>query len=162
MDSVGPEGLLAGASLLSRPADEFGNDPTVEAMWAINAMGHAEVYFNILCSVDPKFLKLTPHDDRIYSLFREEFPDFKVENIKEDDLKSEDAKKKWRPFCEEFKGVVEDYNFATLLRLNCGEDYSEENSILVTRIQFYAIELARNKEGLNDALRCRNQAKKES
>ncbi|XP_046385548.1 protein PBDC1 [Ischnura elegans] len=162
MDSVGAEGLLAGASLLSRPAEEFGNDPSVEAMWAMKAMEHAEVYFNILCSVDPKFLKLTPHDDQIYSLFRDKFPDFKVKNMKENDLKSEDAKKEWRPYCEQFKGVVEDYSFGTLLRLNCEEDYSEDNSILVTRIQFYAIELARNKEGFNDVIRSKFSAKKKS
>ncbi|KAG8235018.1 hypothetical protein J437_LFUL015681 [Ladona fulva] len=153
MDSIGAEGLLAGASLLSRPAEEFGNDPTVEAMWAMKAMEHAEIYFNILCSVDPKFLKLTPHDQGIYSLFRERFPDFEVSKITEDALKSEEAKTKWRPFCEEFKNVVEDYSFGTLLRLDCEGEYSEENSILVTRIQFYAIELARNKEGKNDVIR---------
>ncbi|XP_069677851.1 protein PBDC1 [Periplaneta americana] len=150
---LGAEGLVAGASVLTRPADEFDNDPSVEAMWAMKAMEHAEVYFNILCSVDPKFLKLTPHDDNIYKTFREEFPDLKVDKLDEDQLKSPEAKQKWRPFCEKFKGVVEDYSFGTLLRLDHGGEYSEENSILVTRIQFYAIELSRNREGLNDCIR---------
>lgn len=36
---------------------------------------------------------------------------------------------KWRPFCLKFEGVVEDFNFGTLLRLDCSEDYTEENSI---------------------------------
>jgi hypothetical protein len=48
---------------------------------------------------------------------------------------------------------VEDYSFGTLLRADASKEYSEDNSILVTRIQFYAIELARNKEGVNDLLR---------
>jgi hypothetical protein len=45
-----------------------------------------------LCSVDPKLLKLTPHDDYIYKTFREEFPDFRVDRVDEDALKSSEAK----------------------------------------------------------------------
>lgn len=45
---------------------------------------------------------------------------------------------------------MESYNFGTLIRKNAHEDYNEKNSFIVIRIQFYAIELARNKEGLND------------
>lgn len=116
-------------------------------------MEHSEVYFNILCSVDPKLLRLTPHDDQIYKIFRETFPDLKVNKLNENELKSPEGKAKWRPFCEQFKDVVEDYSFGTLLRINCEGDYSEENSMLSTRIQFYAIELARNREGFNDGIR---------
>ena len=43
----GAEGLLAAASTLGRPLEEFGNDERVEALWAIKAMEHAEVYFNV-------------------------------------------------------------------------------------------------------------------
>ncbi|CAG9835550.1 unnamed protein product [Diabrotica balteata] len=139
--------------VLSRPAEEFENDQTVETMWAIKAFEHAEVYFNILCSVDPKLLKLTPVDDLIYKVFREEFPKLEVEVIKENELKSTKEKGKWRPFCERFKNVVEDYSYGTLLRADAKDDYKEDNTILVTRIQFYAIELARNREGVNDVLR---------
>ena len=145
--------LLAVTSVLSRPADEFDNDPSVEAIWAMKAMEHAEIYFNLLCSVDPKFLKLTPHDEQIYKCFREVFHDLKVDKVNEDELKSSEGKAKWRPFCEQFKGFIEDYSFGTLLRADCDQDYSEENSILTTRIQFYAIELARNREGFNDGIR---------
>lgn len=109
--------------------------------------------FQLLCSVDPKFLKLTPLDDLVYKIFREEFPKLDVTVIHEEELKSPDGKAKWRAFCERFKDIVEDYSFGTLLRADAREDYSESNSILVTRIQFYAIELARNKEGVNDILR---------
>jgi hypothetical protein len=45
-----------------------------------------------LCSVDPKLLKLTPHDDNIYKTFREEFPDLKVDVLDEVGLKSSEAK----------------------------------------------------------------------
>ncbi|XP_033215113.1 protein PBDC1 [Belonocnema kinseyi] len=158
--NVSAEQLMVGSSILSRPADEFGNDSSVEFMWATKAFEHAEIYFNILCSVDPKLLRLTPHDDLIYKTFRETFSDLKVDVINEDELKSEEQKKIWRPFCEQFKGVVEDYSFGTLLRSDCNLDYSETNSILVTRIQFYAVELARNREGLNDGIREKFKPKK--
>ncbi|XP_066995220.1 protein PBDC1 isoform X1 [Anabrus simplex] len=158
-EELGAQELLAGASLLSRPAEEFGNDPNLEAMWAMKAYEHAEVYFNILCSVDPKLLRLSPHDDTIYKTFRETFPDLKIDILNEEDFKSEEAKKKWRHFCEKFNGVIEDYNFGTLLRLDHSGEYSASNSILVTRIQFYAIEVARNKEGLNSGLRAKYKPK---
>nr|CAI5862946.1 unnamed protein product [Callosobruchus analis] len=139
--------------ILSRPAEEFENDQSIEAMWAIKAYEHAEIHFNLLCSVDPQSLKLTPLDDVIYKVFREAFPDLKIDILKEDDLKSPKAKEKWRPFCEQFKDLIEDYSYGTLLRIDASEDYSEKNSILVTRIQFFAIEIARNREGINNILR---------
>ncbi|KAH1005454.1 hypothetical protein HUJ04_006439 [Dendroctonus ponderosae] len=121
----------------------------------MRAYEHAEIYFNILCSVDPKILRLTPEDDLIYRLFREEFPKLDVQLIIEQELKSTKEKAKWRPFCEKFKTIVEDYSYGTLLRSDALKDYSEENTILVTRIQFYAVEIARNREGVNDVLRAK-------
>jgi hypothetical protein len=43
----GGEGLLAAASTLSRPSEEFGNDSRLEELWAMKAMEHAQVYFNV-------------------------------------------------------------------------------------------------------------------
>ncbi|KAI5740369.1 hypothetical protein M8J76_003108 [Diaphorina citri] len=147
---LGAGELVAGASVLSRPAEEY---PSVEAMWVSKAVDHAEVYFNILCSVDPKILRLTAHDDEILKSFRADFPDLKVDVLNEEEMKSPEGKAKWREFCEKFKDMIEDYNFGTLLRLDAKGEYSEANTMLSTRIQFYAIELARNKEGLNDSIR---------
>ncbi|CAG5087666.1 Similar to Pbdc1: Protein PBDC1 (Mus musculus) [Cotesia congregata] len=158
--SVSADQLMAGSSVLSRPAEEFENDATVEAMWAMKAFEHAEIYFNILCSVDPKLLKLTPHDDLIYKSFREVFPSLSIAKLSEDEMKSPEGKNKWRPFCEQFKDIIEDYSMGTLLRADCTDEYSEQNSILVSRIQFYAIELARNREGLNDLIRQKFKPKK--
>ncbi|XP_015184168.1 PREDICTED: protein PBDC1 [Polistes dominula] len=158
--NVTADQLLTGSSVLSKPAEEFENDQSVEAIWTMEVIEHTEVYFNLLCSVDPKHLKLTPHDDHIYKTFRETFPNLKVDKIIEDEFKSEEEKQKWRPFCEQFKDTVEDYNFGTLLRADCEGEYSEENSILTTRIQFYAIELARNREGLNDGIRSKYKKNK--
>ncbi|MED6237350.1 Protein pbdc1 [Ataeniobius toweri] len=148
----GVEGASVAAHALSLPAEAYGNDPRLEVMWAMKAYNHAEVYFNLISSVDPKFLKLTKVDDQIYSSFRETFKELDVKQLKEEDLKSDEAKERWRPFCNQFEGIVEDFNYGTLLRLDCEKDYSEENTIFATRVQFFAVEIARNREGYNNAV----------
>ena len=45
---------MAAAGTLGRPADEFGNDSRVEALWAMKAMEQAEVYFNVSRRFDRK------------------------------------------------------------------------------------------------------------
>ncbi|XP_070408254.1 protein PBDC1 isoform X2 [Nothobranchius furzeri] len=130
--ALSADGASAAAHALSLPAEAYGND--------------------LISSVDPKFLKLTKLDDNIYSSFRETFKELDVKQLKEDDLKSEQAKERWRLFCNQFEGLVEDFNYGTLLRLDCEKDYSEENTIFATRVQFFAIEIARNREGYNDTV----------
>ncbi len=112
----------------------------------------------LISSVDPKLLKLTKSDEEIYTKFREAYPDLSIHVLDPDLLKSADAKEvrevtgiwhafkispisswsthlsvfffqKWRPFCNQFEGVVEDFNYGTLLRLDCQKDYTEENTI---------------------------------
>ncbi|KOB67422.1 UPF0368 protein Cxorf26-like protein [Operophtera brumata] len=136
--------------VLTRPAEEFGNDETLEHLWAARAMEHSDIYFNVLCSVDTKWLQLTPHDDLIHTTFRQDFPDLNVAFIREDVIKNNTNKAKWRVFCEKFKNIIEDYSFGTLMRADTKGDYSERNTILVPRVQFYAIEIARNRENLNN------------
>ncbi|CAH2047572.1 unnamed protein product, partial [Iphiclides podalirius] len=102
--------------VLTRPAEEFGNDETLEHLWAAKAMEHSDIYFNVLCSVDTRWLCLTPHDDLIYSHFRQDFPDMDVRKINENEIKNSANKARWRMFCEKFKNIVEDYSFGTLLR----------------------------------------------
>ena len=58
-----------------------------------------------------------------------------------------------------FEKEVEDYNFATLVRLDASDEYSEPNTILATRIQFFCFEIARNREGLNDSIRTKFKPK---
>jgi len=152
---IGAEGLLAAKEALSAPAEEYGNDSRVEELWAMKAVEHAEVYFNLLCSVDPSRLKLTgsaEQDEAIYKDFKASFPDLPLKSLTEDDLKSEKEKVKWREFAERFKDI-EDFNAGTLFRLDCCKDYSEENSIIVPKIQFFALEIARNREGHNAPIR---------
>ena len=62
--------------------------------------------------------RLSQNDDEIYAKFKNDFPTMNVAKLEEmEDLKSADMKAKWRAFCEEFKHV-EDYSFATLIRLD--------------------------------------------
>nr|XP_049593753.1 protein PBDC1 isoform X2 [Syngnathus scovelli] len=149
---MGPEGASAAAHALSLPAEAYENDERLEVMWAMKAYNHAEVYYNLISSVDPKFLKLTKMDDEIYSAFRETFEDLDVKVLDPEGLKSAEAKERWRPFCNGFEGLVEDFNYGTLLRLDCQKDYTQDNTIFATRIQFFAVEIARNREGLNDTV----------
>ncbi|NXC42938.1 PBDC1 protein, partial [Penelope pileata] len=83
----------------------------------------------LISSVDPKFLTLTKVDEQIYAEFRRAFAELRVDVLDPEELKSEPAKEKWRPFCLRFEGLVEDFNYGTLLRLDCRRGYSEENSI---------------------------------
>uniref|UniRef100_A0A8D8DB63 Protein PBDC1 n=3 Tax=Culex pipiens TaxID=7175 RepID=A0A8D8DB63_CULPI len=148
--------------VLSRPADEFVNDGMVEELWAMKAVEHAEIHFNLLCSVDPRQLHLTPYDNEIYEEFRRNFPDLDVSVVKEADLKSGEGKAKWRAYVEKFNRL-EDFSYGTLLRADATEEFQPDNAILVVRIQFWAIEVARNREGCNDVLRekFRGRSKKE-
>merc|ERR1712192_97534 len=147
---VGAEGLLAAQSVLAADSDEFGNDGRVEHLWVLKAIEHAEVYFNLLCAIDPKMLnKLSGSretDDEIFADFTKSFPDLNVAKFSEDDIKSAKAKAEWREFCERWKHL-EDHG------LDSSGDYSEENTCISVKIQFLAIEIARNKGGFNDDLR---------
>jgi len=135
-------------------AEDYVNDPDIEAVWAIRAYESAETHFNILRSVDPQDLKLTAgHDDQIYAAFRQKFSSLRIDLINEDELKSEASKRDWRSFCELVKEWIDDYDFGTLLRLNTLGAYDSENTILVPRFQFLTIEIARNREGFNVAVR---------
>nr|XP_012311187.1 protein PBDC1 isoform X1 [Aotus nancymaae] len=84
--------LVSVAHALSLPAESYGNDPDIEMAWAMRAMLHAEVYYKLISSVDPQFLKLTKVDDQIYSEFRKNFEKLKIDILDPEELKSESAK----------------------------------------------------------------------
>ncbi|XP_008835896.1 protein PBDC1 isoform X2 [Nannospalax galili] len=153
--------VMSLAHALSLPAESYGNDPDIEMAWAMKAMQHAEVYYRLISSVDPKFLKLTKVDDQIYTEFRENFGKLKVDVLDPEELKSESAKEKWRPFCLKFEGIVEDYNYGTLLRLDCSQGYTEENTIFVLRIKKRK-ELTRKKRNLRKELVVEKKKRKAS
>jgi len=137
--------------------DQLGNDPKLEEKWAEMAGKHAETYEKLLTAIKPKGkLRLTKIDDEIYSSFRAAFPQLKIDIVNEDQLKSATNKVLWRDWLMQYKerDEVKDFHFGTLLRANCSKGYQMEmggaNAIIVPRMQFLAIEIARNKEGLND------------
>ncbi|PAA80003.1 hypothetical protein BOX15_Mlig003719g1, partial [Macrostomum lignano] len=135
-------------------AENYVNDASVEQAWLYKACRHASTHWNLLrlMSADPAKLRLTPQDDAIYAEFRARFPCLAVGKLVESELKSEDSKSAWRQFCQLFEDTVGEYNFGTLLRLDSAGDYSEANTTLVPRIQFLAVEVARNREGFNRGL----------
>ncbi|WPK24470.1 hypothetical protein PUMCH_001744 [Australozyma saopauloensis] len=134
-------------------AENADNLEDIEKQFAVKAVVQAETYWNLISKVKASSFKLTVHDDDIYEALLEDFPEFKekekVAVINEDEMKSAAGKARWRAFCEKFK-EIDDYNFGTLLRTRADGEYSEENTIFAVRIQFYAIEIARNRHGLND------------
>ena len=72
--------------------------------------------------------------------------------VNEEDLKSENAKAEWRSFCQKYDKIVDNYNLGVLIRQDCRGEYSENNTIFAIRIQWLAIEIARNREGYNEGL----------
>jgi len=134
--------------------EQMGNDPQIEKMWAEAAFKHAETYMKILkLYKDKKTLRITSIDDEVYAHFRKVFPDLDVKDLDAKKLKSTSMLVLWRPFCMSYQTKkMTDYNYGSLLRLRAYEDLSEDNSIIVPRVQFNAIEIARNREGLNTNL----------
>ncbi|KAK9893981.1 DUF757-domain-containing protein [Cystobasidium minutum MCA 4210] len=132
------------------------NNEEIEKQFAVACMDHAEAYWKLLTSIKPGSLKLTPHDDKLSADFLHHFPEFddnaRLSKVTDDDLKTAAAKHKWRTFMKEWEKDVEDYNFGTLLRSDCTDEYTESNSIFVLRIQFLVFEILRNRRGLNDAV----------
>ncbi|RDB17192.1 Protein PBDC1 [Hypsizygus marmoreus] len=129
----------------------------IEKQFAVKAVEQAQTYWNLLEKIPPRELRLTKLDDEIYTHAMEAFPEFtendheKLTKLDEDWMKSDDGKNRWRDFIQAYEKKVKDYNFGSLIRTDARQEYGETNTIFVTRIQFYAIEIARNRLGLNDA-----------
>jgi len=141
------------------------NHQDIERQFAVKAVLHAQTYWNILEKVKGSELRLTKLDKEIYEHFQKDFPEVDVSQvIDEDAMKSKAGKEKWRKFMQAYETEVEDYNFGTLMRNNAKSEYTETTTIFVQRMQFYAIEIARNKLGLNDWIKetvDKEEAKKE-
>ncbi|KAI9702277.1 MAG: hypothetical protein M1820_006209 [Bogoriella megaspora] len=168
--SLGP----AGASL---DPDQAENNPDIEAQFSVKGtttheylsqtffkgspslpvVEHIEAYWGLLNKCRASELRLTKYDDDIYAHFKREFPEYDLKStLNEDEVKSKAGKERWRNFIETYKETVKDYNFGTIVRTNPSFEYGEKETILVVRMQFYAFEIARNREGLNDWIYERN------
>jgi len=132
--------------------------PATQVQWASIAMKHAETYSKLLTAVDGKDIHLTKHDDEMYKQFKQDFPEVDVRNVKDHCAPSE----KWDKWIAKWADKVEDPKFGTLVRTTAAGDYDESNTTFVMRIQFYAFEIARNKEGLNSVHHDRSQSQSPS
>ncbi|POV99727.1 hypothetical protein PSTT_13570 [Puccinia striiformis] len=147
-----------------KPANmDIPSDPIPQNFDAANAPNLPELdvsnklkLIGTIRSDSPSKMRLTKLDEEILSEFKLAFPemaenkDGKLQKINESDLKSPEGKEAWRKYIKLFETTVSDYNFGTLIRTNSMEDYTEKNTMFITRIQFYAIEICRNRLGLND------------
>ncbi|KAH8700245.1 DUF757 domain protein [Talaromyces proteolyticus] len=138
---------------MSKPFDPetAENLEDMEKQFAVKAVDHLMTYWSILEKVPGSKLRLTKMDDEIYEHFKKEFPDFDPsQTINEEEMKSKQGKERWRNFMSEYEKTISDYNFGTMLRSNPKYEYDQKTTIFAMRMQFYAVEIARNRAGLND------------
>ncbi|KAL2216771.1 putative polysaccharide biosynthesis protein [Thermoascus aurantiacus ATCC 26904] len=150
---------------MSKPFDpeKAENLEDIEKQFAVKAVEHLETYWSILQKTPGSKLRLTKIDDEIYEHFKKEFPDFDpAETIDEDKMKSKEGKEKWRNFMNQYEKKIKDYNFGTIIRTNPKFEYDQHTTIFGMRMQFYAIEIARNRAGLNDWIYEKAQQEKKS
>lgn len=122
----------------------------MEKQFAVKVVQHMEIYWNILEKVKGSTIRLTKLDDDIHEHVKKDFPEFDPAHVDEDKMKSPDGKKRWREFMMQYENKVDDFNFGTMVRKDTKTDYTQEGTIFVPRMQFYAIEILRNRAGLND------------
>ncbi|KAL5117683.1 hypothetical protein ACEQ8H_004431 [Pleosporales sp. CAS-2024a] len=132
-------------------AEDTDNSEQIEQAFAIKVVQHIETYWKILEKVPGSKLRLTKLDDEIYQHFKKDFPEFDPKaTIDEDEMKSKEGKERWRNFINAYEHKIEDYNYGTVIRTNPKFEYGQDETIFAVRMQFYAIEIVRNREGLND------------
>ncbi|KAM4055989.1 polysaccharide biosynthesis domain-containing protein [Hirsutella rhossiliensis] len=145
------ESLSTGPVPKDFKAEDAGNMEEIEKQFAVKVVKHMQTYWSILEKVKGSTIRLTKMDDDIYNHLKEAFPNFDpAATIDEDEMKSKTGKERWRTFMMTYEKKVDDYNFGTMVRNSPKVEYEENTTIFVPRMQFYAIEIARNKNGLND------------
>ncbi|KAI0975214.1 polysaccharide biosynthesis-domain-containing protein [Xylaria arbuscula] len=132
-------------------AENADNLEDIEKQFAVKAVQHLETYWAILQKVKGSALRLTRMDDDILEHLKTDFPDFDpAATIDENEMKSKAGKERWRKFIMAYEKKIDDYNFGTMLRSSPKVEYEQDTTIFVPRMQFYAVEIARNRAGLND------------
>ncbi|KAG7040258.1 duf757 domain-containing protein [Colletotrichum scovillei] len=144
-------------------AQEADNLEDIEKQFAVKVVQHMETYWKILEKVKGSTLRLTKIDDEIYEHLKTDFPEFDpAATINEDEMKSKSGKERWRKFMMAYEKKIDDYNFGTMVRASPKFEYGQNEVIFAPRMQFYAIEIARNRNGLNDWIYEKAQAAKSS
>lgn len=119
----------------------------IEKQFAVKVVQHMETYWKILERKRGSALRLTRYDDQIFTHFKMAFPDFDpASRLDENEMKSKKGKEQWRQFINEYeKGdhKIDDYNYGAMVRASPKEEYTQEGTVFVVRMQFYAIEIAR-------------------
>ncbi|RSL43224.1 Protein PBDC1 [Fusarium euwallaceae] len=142
-------------------AENAANNEDIEKQFAVKAVQHMQTYWSILERVRGSSLRLTKIDDEIMEHLKEDFPEFDpAATVDEDEMKSKSGKERWRKFMMKYEKTVDDYNFGTMVRNSPKVEYEEDTAIFVPRMQFYALEIARNRAGLNDWIYEQAQAEK--
>ncbi|OAA73394.1 DUF757 domain protein [Cordyceps fumosorosea ARSEF 2679] len=126
------------------------HDEQIEKQFAVKAVKYLKAHWRILEAQPASTGRLTKLDDEIYEHFRRDFPEVDPKVINEDEMKSKTGKERWRKFLMSYEKKIQDYNFGTILRVSAKDTYDQDNTILVPRMQFYAIEIARNRLKYND------------
>jgi hypothetical protein len=78
-------------------------------------------------------ISLFRFDNHLYETLKHMFPNMNLRVLELEELKSEQAKTIWREFITKFEKHIQDFNFGTLIRLDCALPYTEENSTLGER-----------------------------
>jgi hypothetical protein len=148
-----PRIKMSVSNLLANP-DQADNYEEMEKQFAVKAVQQMTVYWSILEKMPGSKLRLTRMDDEIMDHLKKDFPDFDpAVPLNEDEMKSKEGKERWRNFCmvyEKGDKKIEDFNYGTMLRKDSKTEYGEDTTIFAVRMQFYAVEIARNRAGLND------------
>lgn len=143
------------SSLSTFDPEQAENLEDIEKQFAVKAVTHAETYWNLLSTRYGSDIQLSPFDSEIYDDFVDSFPEYvedteRARVLNEDEMKSPEGKKRWREFMNKYEKKIDDFNFGTLLRLDANGEYGEANTMFSVKLQFYAIEIFRNRHGMND------------
>eukprot|EP01043_Picozoa_sp_COSAG02_P024526 COSAG02_NODE_1342_length_13169_cov_11.075905_5_plen_1026_part_00 len=145
---------------------EVVNDPGVERVGSAETWRVCEKHWKELTATEePSSLVLSDdahQDRRLYNVFRSQFG-LDVRYITWADLHNDFEMGKWRAVLSACEGRVKWHNMMYLLRADATKSYVEQKDdkgpdghsdglLLVPRIQWLMIEIARNQEGVNDGL----------
>ena len=140
------------------------NADGVEDRWLKEEAPRADAYLAHLVHVGSQAMRVTgldqdQHLDRdVHILFRKFFPSLDVRVLQpHNPMNGSDDVNFWIPLLTRVMKKLVDSKMLTMLRIDCTRGYTSDNIWLVPKVKFYAIEVARCREGLNDEFirRCR-------
>ncbi|KAJ3372827.1 polysaccharide biosynthesis domain containing protein 1 [Allomyces arbusculus] len=132
-------------------ATQLQSVPPEQLTWAQRAIAFASTHSKRLAKYGCK-THLTKIDQELAKAVRATFPTLDLLMLDVAQFTDEEVKRKWAALAQRYAASLpNDWRELTLLRIRAAQDYTDTNSFVVTRGQFYAIEAARNVEGVNEA-----------